>query len=137
MIRKSVPDPDEAQKQASHALGELPVFTGRQRTIIHIDMDAFFAPVEQRDDPELRGKPVAVSGSGERGVMVVASYEARKFGVRSAMATAMARRQCPNLTVVPPRFDGYREISLQIRTIFAEYRLCRKFGWRYERADSR
>jgi DNA polymerase-4 len=84
-------------------------------------MDAFFASVEQRDNPELRGKPVAVGGAGERGVVAAASYEARKFGVRSAMASTMARRKCPDLIFVPPRFDVYREISLQIRTIFAEY----------------
>jgi DNA polymerase IV len=84
-------------------------------------MDAFFASVEQRDNPELRGKPVAVGGAGERGVVAAASYEARKLGVRSAMASTMARRQCPDLIFVPPRFDVYREISQQIRTIFAEY----------------
>jgi DNA polymerase-4 len=121
MIRRSVPDPEEAQRQASHALGEPPVLTERQRKIIHIDMDAFFASVEQRDNPELRGKPVAVGGAGERGVVAAASYEARKFGVRSAMASTTARRQCPDLIFVPPRFDVYREISQQIRTIFAEY----------------
>lgn len=121
MIRRSVPDPEEAQRQASHERGEPPVLTERQRKIIHIDMDAFFASVEQRDNPELRGKPVAVGGAGERGVVAAASYEARKFGVRSAMASTTARRQCPDLIFVPPRFDVYREISQQIRTIFAEY----------------
>ncbi len=120
MVRP-VPDPEEAQRQASHALGEPSVLTGRQRKIIHIDMDAFFASVEQRDNPELRGKPVAVGGAGERGVVAAASYEARKFGVRSAMASTTARRQCPDLIFVPPRFDVYREISQQIRTIFSEY----------------
>lgn len=121
MIRRPVPDPEEAQRQASHERGEPSVLTERQRKIIHIDMDAFFASVEQRDNLELRGKPVAVGGAGERGVVAAASYEARKFGVRSAMASTMARRQCPDLIFVPPRFDVYREISLQVRTIFAEY----------------
>src|SRR5262249_46964699 len=91
------------------------------RKIIHIDMDAFFASVEQRDDPQLRGKPVAVGGSRERGVVAAASYEARKFGVRSAMPSVIARRKCPELIFTKPRFDVYREVSLQIRTIFAEY----------------
>jgi DNA polymerase IV len=89
------------------------------RKVIHIDMDAFFASVEQRDNPELRGKPVAVGGSRERGVVAAASYEARKFGVRSAMPSVTARRKCPDLIFVKPRFDVYKEISLQIRAIFA------------------
>jgi impB/mucB/samB family len=89
--------------------------------VIHIDMDAFFASVEQRDNPELRGKPVAVGGSRERGVVAAASYEARKFGVRSAMPLVTARRKCSELIFVKPRFDVYKEISLQIRTIFAEH----------------
>ena len=84
-------------------------------------MDAFFASVEQRDNPELRGKPVAVGGSRERGVVAAASYEAREFGVRSAMPSVTAKRKCPNLIFVKPRFDVYKEVSLQIRTIFAEY----------------
>ena len=90
------------------------------RKIIHIDMDAFFASVEQRDNPELRGKPVAVGGM-HRGVVAAASYEARKFGVRSAMPSVTALRLCPRLLFVKPRFDAYREVSQQIRTIFAEY----------------
>src|SRR3712207_5228960 len=94
---------------------------GRPRKIIHIDMDAFYASVEQRDNPELRGKPVAVGGSRERGVVAAASYEARRFGVRSAMASVTAKRKCPDLIFVKPRFDIYREISLRIRAIFAEY----------------
>ena len=93
----------------------------RQRKIIHIDMDAFYASVEQRDDPELRGKPVAVGGSRERGVVAAASYEARRFGVRSAMPSVTAKRKCPELIFVKPRFDVYRAVSHQIRAIFAEY----------------
>src|ERR1700746_1772769 len=92
-----------------------------QRKIIHIDMDAFYASVEQRDNPELRGKPVAVGGSRERGVVAAASYEARKFGVRSAMPSITPRGQCPDLIFVKPRFEVYKAISQQIRAIFAEY----------------
>ena len=84
-------------------------------------MDAFYASVEQRDDPALRGRPVAVGGSRERGVVAAASYEARRYGVRSAMPSVTARRQCPELVFVPPRFDVYREVSRQIRQIFASY----------------
>ena len=93
----------------------------RQRKIIHVDMDAFYASVEQRDNPELRGKPVAVGGSQERGVVAAASYEARKFGIRSAMPSITAKRKCPDLIFVKPRFDVYKQASLQIRAIFAEY----------------
>jgi DNA polymerase-4 len=84
-------------------------------------MDAFFASVEQLDNPELRGKPVAVGGSGERGVVAAASYEARKFGVRSAMPSKTAIRKCPDLIFVKPRFSRYKEISDQICNIFFEY----------------
>ncbi|RXG93324.1 DNA polymerase IV [Bradyrhizobium zhanjiangense] len=91
------------------------------RKIIHIDMDAFYASVEQRDNPDLRGKPVAVGGSAERGVVAAASYEARKFGVRSAMPSVTAKRQCPDLIFVKPRFEVYKAISRQIRDIFAEH----------------
>lgn len=91
------------------------------RKIIHIDADAFFASVEQRDDPSLRGKPIAVGGSRERGVVATASYEARKYGVRSAMSSVTARKRCPHLIFVPPRFDAYREASRQIRDIFRDY----------------
>jgi DNA polymerase IV len=91
------------------------------RKIIHIDMDAFYASVEQRDHPELRGKPVAVGSAAARGVVAAASYEARRFGVHSAMPSLTARRKCPELIFVSPRFDVYKVISLQIRRIFAEY----------------
>jgi DNA polymerase-4 len=91
------------------------------RKIIHIDMDAFYASVEQRDNPALRGKPVAVGGSRERGVVAAASYEARKFGIHSAMPSVTARRKCSELVFVAPRFDVYKEVSMQIRAIFAEY----------------
>ncbi len=91
------------------------------RRIIHIDMDAFFASVEQRDNPDLRGKPVAVGGNRARGVVAAASYEARKFGVRSAMPSVVAARKCPELIFVPPRFEAYRAVSRQIQEIFARF----------------
>ncbi|TAE60296.1 MAG: DNA polymerase IV, partial [Bacteroidetes bacterium] len=91
------------------------------RKIIHIDMDAFYASVEQRDNPELRGKPVAVGGASRRGVVAAASYEARKFGVHSAMPSLTAQRLCPELVFVRARFDAYRDVSRQIRSIFHEY----------------
>ncbi len=91
------------------------------RKIIHVDMDAFYASVEQMDNPELKGKPLAVGGSEVRGVVSAASYEARKFGVRSAMSGIQAKRNCPDLIFVRPRFDRYKEISQKIRKIFLEY----------------
>jgi DNA polymerase IV len=91
------------------------------RKIIHIDMDAFFASVEQLDNPELRGKPVAVGGSGERSVVAAASYEARKYGVRSAMPSVIAKRLCPNLIFVKHNFARYTEVSASIHEIFREY----------------
>ena len=98
----------------SHASTEM-------RKVIHIDMDAFFASVEQRDKPELRGRPVAVGGSAVRGVVAAASYEARVFGVRSAMPSVTAKRRCPELVFVRPRFDVYRVVSQQIHAIFRRY----------------
>ena len=91
------------------------------RKIIHVDMDAFYASVEQLDDPKLRGKPIAVGGGGKRGVVSAASYEARKFGVRSAMSGVLAEKKCPHLIFVRPRFKRYSEISKQIRKIFFEF----------------
>jgi DNA polymerase-4 len=113
----------------AHGLGEKAEMGTEDRTeesagsrkIIHIDMDAFYASVEQRDNPELRGKPVAVGGSRARGVVAAASYEAREFGVHSAMPSLIARRKCPDLIFVEPRFEVYKAISLQIRQILAEY----------------
>jgi len=93
----------------------------RNRKIIHVDMDAFYASVEQMDNPELRGKPVAVGGSENRGVVSAASYEARKFGVRSALSGTLAKKYCPELIFVRPRFDRYKEISQKIRKIFLDY----------------
>ena len=95
--------------------------TGEIRKIIHVDMDAFYASVEQRDNPELRGKPVAVGGSSKRGVVAAASYEARAFGVRSAMPSVTALRQCPDLIFVKPRFEAYKAVSRHIREIFARH----------------
>jgi len=91
------------------------------RKIIHVDMDAFYASVEQRDDPTLRGKPVAVGHGARRGVVAAASYEARAFGVRSGLPSMTALRQCPDLIFVPPRFEVYRGVSAQIQAIFAEF----------------
>jgi DNA polymerase-4 len=95
-------------------------FVERRATILHADLDAFYASVEQRDNPDLKGKPVAVGG-GHRGVVAAASYEARKFGVRSAMPSVTAKRRCPDLIFVKPRFDVYHAVSRQIRAIFADY----------------
>src|SRR6202045_4747774 len=114
-------DRDRARSTTDDPNGHVSAEPARQRKIIHIDMDAFFALVEQRDNPELRGKPVAVGGSRERGVVAAASYEARKFGVHSAMPSVTAKRKCPELIFVKPRFDVYQAVSLQIRAIFAEH----------------
>jgi DNA polymerase-4 len=94
---------------------------GQARKIIHIDMDAFYASVEQRDNADLRGKPVAVGSPRERGVVAAVSYEARRFGVHSAMASVTAKRKCPDLIFVRPRFETYKQVSLHIRAIFAEF----------------
>jgi len=98
-------------------MSEIPLI----RKIIHVDMDAFYASVEQMDFPDLRGKPVAVGGNEIRGVVSAASYEARKFGVRSALSGALAKKYCPDLIFVKPRFDRYKEISQKIRKIFHDY----------------
>lgn len=95
--------------------------TGKTRKIIHIDMDAFYASIEQRDHPEYRGKPLAVGRAEERGVVSAASYEARRFGVRSAMSSLKARQLCPSLIFVPSRMPVYKAVSAQIHSIFREY----------------
>jgi DNA polymerase-4 len=95
--------------------------TEAPRKIIHVDMDAFYASVEQRDDPSLRGRPVAVGHGARRGVVAAASYEARAFGVRSALPSVTALRRCPELVFVPPRFEVYRAVSRQIHAIFTDY----------------
>lgn len=108
-----MPMHDDDEEDGGSALG--------LRKIVHIDMDAFFASVEQRDDPALRGQPLAVGYAGARGVVAAASYEARVFGVRSAMPSVTALRLCPQLTFVPPRFDAYKAVSGQIRAIFRRF----------------
>ena len=107
---------DAAQPDTGEEYGARPV-----RKVVHCDMDAFYASVEQRDNPELRGKPVAVGGSAARGVVAAASYEARAFGVRSALPSVTAKRRCPDLIFVKPRFEVYRAVSAQIHEIFAEH----------------
>ncbi len=91
------------------------------RKIVHIDMDAFYASVEQRDDPNLRGKPVIVAWKGNRSVVCAASYEARRFGVRSAMPAIRAERLCPEAIFVPPDFTRYRAVSQSTREIFKRH----------------
>ena len=108
-------------RHADDGVGEPKTQDLSVRKIIHVDMDAFYASVEQRDNPELRGKPVAVGGSAARGVVAAASYEARAFGVRSALPSVTAKRRCPDLIFVKPRFDVYRAVSEQIHQIFAEH----------------
>jgi DNA polymerase-4 len=118
-----MPAPEIERRSEPTAMPDQGLAAGppRQRKIIHIDMDAFYAAVEQRDNPELRGKPIAVGGGRERGVVAAASYEARRFGVHSAMPSVTAKRKCPELIFVSPRFEVYRAVSHQIREIFAEY----------------
>src|SRR5579863_3416120 len=89
--------------------------------IIHVDMDAFYAAVEQRDRPELKGKPIAVGYDDKRGVVATASYEARRYGIRSALPTVTAKRLCPDLIFIAPRFDTYRAVSKQVQAIFSEH----------------
>ena len=91
------------------------------RKIIHIDMDAFYASVEQRDDPSLRGKPVGIGSEDRRGVLCTASYEARKYGVHSAMSGVQAKRLCPELILIPPDFKKYKQVSQQVHEIFHRY----------------
>src|SRR6266852_2786552 len=93
----------------------------RVRKIVHIDMDAFYASVEQRDNPQLRGKPVVVAWRGNRSVVCAASYEARKFGVRSAMPAVLAEHLCPDAVFLPPDFPRYRGVSRQAREIFKRH----------------
>jgi DNA polymerase-4 len=111
----------ERQRDEPIPPAEYGIAAERVRKIIHIDMDAFFTSVEQRDNPQLRGRPVAVGYGRERGVVAAASYEARKFGVRSAMPSVTALRKCPDLVFTPPRFEAYKAISMQIRAIFARF----------------
>src|SRR5690625_5067041 len=117
MQSRRAPDPSQPDP-SQDAAGESRV---PLRKIIHIDMDAFYAAVEQRDDPRLRGRPIAVGGERERGVVAAASYEARRYGIRSAMPSVTARRRCPELIFIKPRFEVYRAISREIRAIFADY----------------
>ena len=110
-----------SRTSAATPAAAVPAAEAPARKVIHVDMDAFYASVEQRDDPALRGRPVAVGGSRERGVVAAASYEARRFGVRSAMSSLAAVRRCPDLVFVKPRFAVYKAVSDQIRAIFARH----------------
>ena len=93
----------------------------KHRKIIHVDMDAFYASVEELDNPKLVGKPIVVGSDKNRGVIAAASYQARKYGIRSAMASVIAKKKCKNLIFIKPRMNRYREISMQIKNIFLEY----------------
>jgi DNA polymerase-4 len=117
----SLPEIERLKQRSAKPDQGVGVEPARQRKIIHIDMDAFYASVEQRDNPDLRGKPVAVGGTRERGVVAAASYEAREFGIHSAMPSVTAKRKCPELIFVVPRFDVYKTVSHQVREIFAEH----------------
>ena len=100
---------------------ESPPAKAQNRKIIHIDMDAFYASVEQRDQPELKGRPVIVAWQGQRSVVCAASYEARRYGIRSAMPALRAEKMCPDAIFIPPDFTRYRAVSNQIREIFLEF----------------
>src|SRR5258708_35701589 len=110
-------DCDNSERETAFGPGDAESDPERPRKIIHIDMDAFYASVEQRDNPELRGKPVAVGGSRERSGVAAASYEARKLGVRSAMPSVTAKRQCPDLLFQKPRVEVYNAASQQRREV--------------------
>src|SRR6185369_14840083 len=103
------------------ATPEVPPDVRADTPILHVDLDAFFAAVEQLDDPRLRGKPVVVGGLGHRGVVSTASYEARPYGVHSAMPMSRARKLCPHALIVPPRFDRYTELSEQVMKVFGNF----------------
>ncbi len=111
----------ELQRGTDPTAHPAPASVSLVRKIVHVDMDAFYAAVEQRDEPRLRGLPVAVGGGSERGVVMTASYEARRFGVHSAMPTVVARRACPELIVVPPRFAAYHEASASVHEVFRSF----------------
>ena len=123
MLQRTTPQRSRWVSKRSHSPGPRNKMVCKMtvRKIVHIDMDAFYASVEQRDDPQLRGKPVIVAWRGNRSVVCAASYEARKFGVRSAMPAVRAERLCPNATFLPPDFPRYRAVSRQVRDIFKRH----------------